>query len=73
MATHDDFYCQECGHHFRTIAGAEKAMCGPDGCPKCGGSDIDQGEPEPRGDHPLGGMGFGIDYANDLAESRRLK
>lgn len=28
---------------------------------------------EPRGDHPLGGMGFGIDYAPALAEARRLK
>lgn len=35
------FACQECGHKFRTVKAAEKASFGPDGCPKCGGSDID--------------------------------
>ena len=28
---------------------------------------------EPRGDHPIGGMGYGIDYAEDLREARKLK
>lgn len=40
------FYCQECGHHFRTVKAAEKAAFGDDGCPKCGGSDIDEGRPD---------------------------
>lgn len=40
-------YCQECGHHFRTIGAAEKAAFGANGCPKCGGSDIDEGKPTP--------------------------
>ncbi len=35
------FACQECGHKFRTIKAAEKAAFGDNGCPKCGGSDID--------------------------------
>lgn len=33
--------CMECGHKFRTVAGAERAAFGDKGCPKCGGSDID--------------------------------
>lgn len=33
------FACQECGKKFRTTAAAEKASF--DGCPKCGGCDID--------------------------------
>lgn len=35
------FECMECGHKFKTIAGARKAAFGPHGCPKCGGADID--------------------------------
>lgn len=34
------FACQECGKRF-TVRGAERASFGPDGCPRCGGSDID--------------------------------
>jgi len=33
--------CQECGHVFRTLKAAERASFGPDGCPNCGGADID--------------------------------
>lgn len=33
------FQCQECRKLFRTTAAAEKAS--NDGCPKCGGCDID--------------------------------
>lgn len=40
------FYCQECGHHFKTLKAAEKASFGPDGCPKCGGADVDLGKPD---------------------------
>jgi len=40
------FACQECGHKFRTVKAAEKAAFGDDGCPKCGGSDIDLGAPK---------------------------
>jgi hypothetical protein len=39
------FACQECGYKFRTLAAAERASFGPDGCPKCGGADIDLGAP----------------------------
>ena len=35
------FACMECGHKFKTVKAAEKAAFGDDGCPKCGGSDID--------------------------------
>jgi hypothetical protein len=41
-----DFYCQECGYHFKTLKAAEKASFGDDGCPKCGGSDVDIGRIE---------------------------
>jgi len=34
------FACQECGYAFRTVAAAERASFG-DGCPRCGGADID--------------------------------
>ena len=37
------FKCQECGHKFRTVKAAERAAFGDNGCPKCGGSDIDLG------------------------------
>lgn len=37
------FACLECGHKFRTIKAAERAAFGENGCPKCGGSDIDLG------------------------------
>ena len=35
------FQCQECGRKFYTTASAEKASYGDNGCPGCGGSDID--------------------------------
>lgn len=35
-----DWKCQECGKRL-TLKAAEKAAFGADGCPKCGGSDID--------------------------------
>lgn len=41
----DTFYCQECGHKFRSVKAAERASFGPEGCPECGGSDIDLGAP----------------------------
>lgn len=34
------FACQECGRRF-TVAGAERAMSSDEGCPGCGGADID--------------------------------
>lgn len=34
------FACNECGHRFKTIKAAERASFGPNGCPKCGGSDV---------------------------------
>lgn len=37
------FACMECGHKFRSVKAAEHAAFGPNGCPKCGGSDIDLG------------------------------
>lgn len=36
-------YCQECGKKFSTVKAAEKAAS--EGCPKCGGVDIDEGKP----------------------------
>ncbi len=35
------FACLECGHRFRTLKSAERAAFGDEGCPGCGGSDID--------------------------------
>lgn len=35
-----NWQCQECGWRL-TLAAAERAMYGPNGCPGCGGSDID--------------------------------
>ena len=40
MAAVIRFKCMECGRIFRTVRAAEKASY--DGCPNCGGSDIDQ-------------------------------
>lgn len=42
-ATQDDFYCQECGKKFRTVAAAMRAQSV--GCPKCNSGDIDLGKP----------------------------
>ena len=42
------FFCQECGHGFKTVKAAEKASYSDKGCPKCGGSDIDLGNPGDR-------------------------
>lgn len=39
--TAEAWRCQECGHTFRSAKAAEKAMLGANGCPKCGGFDID--------------------------------
>lgn len=41
------FACMECGHKFKTLAAAERASFGPNGCPKCGGSDIDLSTDKP--------------------------
>lgn len=35
-----EWACQECGH-LMTLRQAERASFGPNGCPGCGGSDID--------------------------------
>ena len=35
------FQCQECGKKFYSVKAAKKASFGDDGCPGCGGSDID--------------------------------
>lgn len=42
-ATQDNFYCQECGKKFRTVAAAMRAQSV--GCPKCNSGDIDLGKP----------------------------
>lgn len=39
------WHCQECGRKFRTAKAAERAAMGDDGCPGCGGSDIDFSSP----------------------------
>ena len=38
------FECMECGKKFKTVKAAEKAQ--ENGCPKCGGSDIDLASPK---------------------------
>src|SRR6266404_67524 len=35
------FACMECGKKFYSAAAAERAAFGDNGCPSCGGSDID--------------------------------
>lgn len=42
MAKQPLFQCMECGKKFYTVTSAEKAMFGAQGCPKCGGADIDE-------------------------------
>jgi len=46
-----DWQCLECGKRL-TLKAAHRAMFGADGCPKCGGSDIDLYVPEtnPKGE-----------------------
>ena len=39
MTRKAEFECLECGKKFYSAAAAEKASM--EGCPKCGGSDID--------------------------------
>ncbi len=43
-----EFYCQDCGHRFRTVKAAQKAAFGDNGCPRCGSSDVDVGPPPSR-------------------------
>jgi hypothetical protein len=40
------FVCLECGHKFRSVAAAEKAAFGDEGCPDCDGSDINFDYPD---------------------------
>ena len=35
------FQCLECGKKFYSVGAAERASFGDNGCPGCGGSDID--------------------------------
>ena len=35
------YKCLECGHVFKTVAAAMRALHTDEGCPKCGGVDID--------------------------------
>jgi len=37
--------CQECGRKFRSVRAAQRAAFGDEGCPGCGGSDIDYSPP----------------------------
>lgn len=41
----NEWHCQECGRGFGSTKAAERASS--NGCPKCGGTDIDVGEPHP--------------------------
>lgn len=36
-----EFECMECGKLFYSTKAAERASFGPNGCPGCGGADID--------------------------------
>lgn len=42
------FACMECGHKFKTVKAAERASFGANGCPGCGGSDIDLAKYTPK-------------------------
>jgi predicted nucleic acid-binding Zn-ribbon protein len=39
------FVCTECGHTFHSDA----ESFGPEGCPECGGLDIEEEVPQPEG------------------------
>jgi len=41
MKRHPMYSCQECGWLFYATAAAERAAFGDDGCPGCGGCDVD--------------------------------
>jgi DNA-directed RNA polymerase subunit RPC12/RpoP len=57
------FECMECGRKFYSVAAANKAAFGDNGCPGCGGSDIDL--PRPKVDEHWSG-----DMAEMIAERR---
>ncbi len=38
------FNCLECGYRFPSTAAAELAVGSVDGCPECGGTDIDEAD-----------------------------
>ena len=40
--------CQECGKKFKSAGAAQRAAFGDNGCPKCGGSDVDYSLPVRR-------------------------
>ena len=42
------FQCQECGRTFRTAKAAARAAFADNGCPGCGGVDIDVYDPDAR-------------------------
>ncbi len=47
------YVCQECGRKFRTTRAAEKAAL--EGCPNCGGVDIDLDVKPEEPSHDMGG------------------
>jgi predicted nucleic acid-binding Zn-ribbon protein len=50
------FKCQECGKKFKTTQAAERAS--NNGCPKCGGVDIDLDVPDNAPGDPRGPRGM---------------
>lgn len=54
--------CDWCGEDATRVVGKQPF------CESCNRDDD-----EPRGDHPLNGMGYGIDYGPALEAARRLK
>lgn len=45
--TEHSWACQECGKRL-SAKQAERVMLGPNGCPKCGGADVDIYVPKER-------------------------
>jgi predicted nucleic acid-binding Zn-ribbon protein len=65
------FQCQECGKKFKTTAAAERAS--NNGCPKCGGCDIDLAAATPKAPYrPVTDPGFAA-MMRDFDKSRRVE
>lgn len=54
-----NWQCQECGKRM-TLKAAERVMYGADGCPKCGGADIDLAVETAQCDRELFGDPCGV-------------
>ncbi len=63
------WHCQECRRRLPSTAAAERAVFGPDGCPGCGGADIDYYATDPAAAAPAAPVAApaAIDWANGPA------